>query len=82
MLHSCSTISPVGDLVDGSPPVAHNATRVKEPGLRPNNMWQGGSLIATCSRSIYQIFIRLPWDTLDMPRKVSPEARDIPRHGS
>ena len=27
--------SPGGNLVDGLPPVAHNATGVKEPGLRP-----------------------------------------------
>ena len=47
-----------------------------------NYLWQGGSSIATCSRTYYQNFIRLLWDTLDIPRKVSPEARDIPRHGS
>ena len=38
--------------------------------------------VVTCSRTYYQNFIRLLWDTLDTPRKVSPEARDIPRHGS
>ena len=28
--------SPGGNQVDGLPPVAHNATRVKGPGLRPS----------------------------------------------
>ena len=28
--------SPGGNQVDGLPPVAHNATRVKKPGLRPD----------------------------------------------
>ena len=45
-------------------------------------LWHDRASIATCSRSIYQIFIRISGILAQMPRKVSPEAQDIPRHGS
>ena len=47
-----------------------------------NYLWHGGASIVTCSRSICQIFIRFSGNTLDIPRKVVLETRDIPRHGS
>ena len=45
-------------------------------------LWHGHASIATCSGSSLQNFIRLQKNTAQTPRKVFPEAQDIPRHGS
>ena len=50
--------------------------------MEQNYLWHGGASIATCSGSRLQNFMRLQKNTVQIPRKVFPEAQDIPRHGS
>ena len=47
-----------------------------------NYLWHGRASIPTCSGSRLQNFMRLQKNTVQIPRKVFPEAQDIPRHGS
>ena len=61
--------------------------QVMRPGERSglsdqNYLWHGCASIVTCSRSTRQIFIRFSGNTPQVPRNVSLEAHDIPRHGS
>ena len=45
-------------------------------------LWHGHASIATCSGASLRNFMRLHKNTAQIPRKVFPEAQDIPRHGS
>ena len=50
--------------------------------LEQNYLWQRRASNRVCSRSICQIFMRISGNTLEVPRKVSPEAQEILRHRS
>ena len=50
--------------------------------MEQHYLWQGRASIVTCSGSTHQNVMPLQSDTPYVPRKVFPEAQDIPRHGS
>ena len=48
----------------------------------PTYLWHRGASIESCSQSNHSFAMISVGNTLEVSRKVSPAAHDIPRHGS